>query len=115
MTNGYFLNIEVHTPDDRHLDRQHFKTPPTDPKNLFTYLLRIRSPSLYFSDPRVYRPLRKHHYLTKTADYSIFGRMDRSVFEGQNSTEEKELVSSIESMAQRVRDNVHLYLKFIGD
>ena len=31
------------------------------------------------------------------------------------TAEEKELVSSIESLAQQVRDNVHLYLKFIGD
>jgi hypothetical protein len=31
------------------------------------------------------------------------------------TTEEKELASCIESMAQHVRDNVHVYLKFIGD
>ena len=29
--------------------------------------------------------------------------------------EEKELVSKIEAMARRVQDEVHLYLKFIGD
>jgi hypothetical protein len=29
--------------------------------------------------------------------------------------EERELVSAIEAMAQRVRNEVHLYLKFIGD
>lgn len=29
--------------------------------------------------------------------------------------EERELVGVIEEMAQRVRDEVHLYLKFIGD
>jgi hypothetical protein len=31
------------------------------------------------------------------------------------TAEKRELVSAIEAMAQRVRDEVHLYLKFIGD
>ena len=31
------------------------------------------------------------------------------------TADEKEIVSSVESMARQVRDNVHLYLKFIGD
>ncbi len=32
-----------------------------------------------------------------------------------NTQEEKELVSKIASLALRCRDEVHLYLKFIGD
>ena len=38
-----------------------------------------------------------------------------SVSSKAKSADDKEIVSSVESMARQVRDNVHLYLKFIGD
>lgn len=54
---------------------------------------------------------------------TLFNRMQMRWFLSEWTTvssnvhtlEERSLVSQIEAMARRVRDEVHLYLKFIGD
>jgi hypothetical protein len=38
-----------------------------------------------------------------------------SVLQKAGTAEEQQLVCAIESLAQRCRDEVHVYLKFIGD
>ena len=54
---------------------------------------------------------------------TVFNRMQMDRFLAEwtdvaaraNTPEEKELVSAIAGMAHRCQDEVHLYLKFIGD
>lgn len=54
---------------------------------------------------------------------TVFNRMQmrwflsewREISAKAQTPEEQELVSKIEAMARRVRDEVHLYLKFVGD
>jgi hypothetical protein len=83
-----------------------------DPKNLLANLLPPVShkPSLLlgYIDPygnTIFNNLQMNQFLIGWAEVSSKAQ----------TPEERELVSAIEAMAQRVRDEVHLYLKFIGD
>lgn len=54
---------------------------------------------------------------------TVFNRMQMRWFLSEwtelsakaQTPEERELVSKVEAMARRVRDEVHMYLKFVGD
>jgi hypothetical protein len=83
-----------------------------DPRNLLGRLLPepgdLRYPMLGSIDPyadTVFNRLQMSRFLAELAEFSPKAQMP----------EERELVSKIEHMAKRVRDEVHLYLKFIGD
>jgi hypothetical protein len=83
-----------------------------DPKNLLTNLLPPlldkSSVMLGYIDPyadTTFNNLQMNQFLIEWAGVSSKAE----------THEERELVSAIEAMAQRVRDEVHLYLKFIGD
>lgn len=83
-----------------------------DPKNFLGRLL-----------PQNDDPL--HPMLASIDSYgdTVFNRMQMPRFRSEwaevsakaQTQEEKELVSKIAEMARRVQDEVHLYLKFIGD
>jgi hypothetical protein len=84
----------------------------SDPKNLLSNLLpRLSDKSslmLRYIDPfgdSVFNNLQMDQFLVEWAEVSS----------KVQTAEERKLVSTIEAMAQRVRDEVHLYLKFIGD
>ncbi|HXA51669.1 MAG TPA: hypothetical protein VNV86_15240 [Candidatus Acidoferrum sp.] len=53
----------------------------------------------------VFNPLQIPRFLSEWADVVLNARTD----------EDKTLVSQIETLARRCADEVHLYLKFIGD
>jgi len=83
-----------------------------DPKNLLANLLPPlldrSSLMLGYIDPygdTTFNNLQMNQFLLEWA------RVSSKV----QTPEERELVSAIGAMAQRVRDEVHLYLKFIGD
>jgi hypothetical protein len=84
----------------------------TDPKNLLTYLLPefgdTAYPMLGCIDPYGDTTFNRPQIALFLAEWIAVSLRAKTI-------EEKELASCIESMAQRVRDNVHLYLKFIGD
>jgi hypothetical protein len=83
-----------------------------DPKNFLGRLL-----------PQNDDPL--HPMLASIDSYgdTVFNRMQMPRFlsewseisEKAQSPDERELVAKIESLARRVQDDVHLYLKFVGD
>ncbi len=83
-----------------------------DPKNLLGPLLRAR-------DDRIFILLSAIDPYGDTILNRI--QMERFLSEWTNvasrckTQEEKELVSKIASLALRCRDEVHLYLKFVGD
>jgi hypothetical protein len=84
----------------------------TDPKNLLTHLLPQFGDTKYpmlgcidlYGDTTFNRP-----------QIALFLGEWIAVFSKAKTAEERDLASSIEAMAMRVRDNVHLYLKFLGD
>jgi hypothetical protein len=83
-----------------------------DPKNLLANLLPPLGdeshPMLGFIDPygnTTFNNLQINLFLLEWTEVSSRAQ----------SPEERELVSEIEAMAHRVRDEVHHYLKFIGD
>jgi hypothetical protein len=83
-----------------------------DPKNILDRLLPppgdSTHPMLGSIDPyadTVFNNLQMRWFLSEWAEVSAKAQ----------TPEERELVSKIEAMACRVRDEVHLYLKFIGD
>jgi hypothetical protein len=84
----------------------------TDPKNLLTYLLPefgdTSYPMLGCIDPYGDTTFNRPQMALFLAEWVV-------VCSKTKTTEEKALATNIESMAQHVRDNVHLYLKFIGD
>ena len=84
----------------------------TDPKNLLTHLLPefgdTEYPMLGCIDPYGDTTFNRPQITLFLAEWSAVSSKAKTL-------EEKELAASIESMAQRVRENVHLYLKFIGD
>jgi hypothetical protein len=83
-----------------------------DPKNILDRLFpepgNRQYPMLGSIDPyadTVFNGLQMSWFLSELANVSAKAQ----------TTEESELVSKIESMAKRARDETHLYLKFIGD
>jgi len=83
-----------------------------DPKNLLANLLPPlldkSSRMLGYIDPygdTIFNNLQINQFLEEWAPVSSKAQ----------TPEERELVSGIEAMAKRVRDEVHLYLKFVGD
>src|SRR4051812_16087508 len=84
----------------------------SDPKNLLSGLLPSSDdqacPFLASIDPygdTVFNRLQMNRFLSEWAGV---------VMKAQTS-EETALVSAIETLARRCRDEIHLYLKFIGD
>jgi hypothetical protein len=84
------------------------------------------------ADPRNYlgKLLPEHgdptHPMLASIDFygdTVFNRMQMDRFLAEwadvsaraNAPEEKALVSAVEGLARRCQDEVHLYLKFIGD
>ncbi len=84
-----------------------------DPKNLLTDLLppnekRDAYPMLAGIDPygdTVFNPLQIPRFLSEWVDVVSKARTE----------EDRELLSKIERLARRCADEVHTYLKFIGD
>lgn len=83
-----------------------------DPKNILDRLLPvpgdISRPMLGSIDPyanTVFNNMQMKWFLSEWAEVSAKAQ----------TQEEKELVSKVAQMARRVQDEVHLYLKFIGD
>jgi len=83
-----------------------------DPKNYLGKLLPQHDDpthpmlaSIDFYGDTVFNRMQMDRFLAEWADVSAKA----------NTPEEQELVSTIEGLARRCRDEVHLYLKFIGD
>ena len=83
-----------------------------DPKNYLGRLLpEYGDPahpmlaSIDFYADTVFNRMQMERFLTEWTEVSMKAR----------APEERELISAIERLACRVRDEVHLYLKFIGD
>ena len=83
-----------------------------DPKNLLDRLLPVTAdqsyPALGSIDPY-------GNTLFNVIQIRLFLLEWKDVVAKVQTPEERDLVAKIESMACRVRDEVHLYLKFIGD
>ena len=84
----------------------------TDPKNYLGRLLPQHDDpvhpmlaSIDFYGDTVFNRMQMDGFLTEWAEVSGKG----------HRAEERELISAIEKLARRCRDEVHLYLKFIGD
>jgi len=83
-----------------------------DPKNLLDKLL---PPTADESHPILGAIDSYGNTVFNTVQIRWFLSEWREVLEKAQTEEEKALVARIESMARRVQDEVHLYLKFIGD
>ena len=84
----------------------------TDPKNYLGKLLPKNGDPTYpmlasidFYGDTVFNRMQMDRFLVEWSDVSTKA----------NAPEERSLVSAVERLARRCQDEVHLYLKFIGD